>query len=97
MKDMKKRSIRVMELDDFMCRCGECDFEVTCEGKRPVRICCRRCTRSYAVKKLESRTRISNCRWDIFYPLFFFCHPFFFNNSHPLAVISHNPEAFTSI
>jgi hypothetical protein len=60
MKDMKKRSIRVMELDDFMCRCGECDFEVTCEDKRPVRICCRRCARSYAVKKLESRTRLSN-------------------------------------
>jgi ribosomal protein S27AE len=60
MRNMKKRSIRVMELEDFMCRCGQNDFEATHEGGRPVRISCRRCGRGYRVRKLEKTTRISN-------------------------------------
>jgi hypothetical protein len=60
MKGMKKRSIRVMELEDFMCRCGETDFEVTRENGTPVKMACRRCGRNYTIKKLEKKTRLSN-------------------------------------
>jgi hypothetical protein len=57
---MKKRSIRVMELEDFMCRCGRSDFDVAREGGKPVAMSCRHCGRGYEVRKLESKTRISN-------------------------------------
>jgi hypothetical protein len=60
MRCMKKRSIRVMELEDFMCRCGQTDFAVTREGERPVTMSCRHCGRGYAVERLEKTTRISN-------------------------------------
>jgi hypothetical protein len=55
-----KRGIRVIELEDFMCRCGARDFDVEIKEQVPVGLSCRTCGRRYSVKKTEKRTRMSN-------------------------------------
>ena len=57
---MGKRSIRVIELEDFMCRCGSRDFDQKIIEQNPVGLTCRRCGKKYAVKKREKRTRMTN-------------------------------------
>jgi hypothetical protein len=54
-----KRGLRVLELDDFRCRCGSGDFERTEKKGVPVSLLCRSCGRSYAVRKLQKRSRLS--------------------------------------
>ena len=56
---MGKRGVRVLELEDFLCRCGEADFEITESDGVPVSLRCRRCARGYSVRKLEKRSRLS--------------------------------------
>jgi hypothetical protein len=57
---MSKRGIRVIELEDFMCRCGSKDLEQELEAERPVGLTCRTCGRRYSVKKREKRVRVTN-------------------------------------
>lgn len=57
---MGKRGIRVIELEDFMCRCGSRDFETGLKEQTPVGLTCRSCGRRYSVKKREKRTRMTN-------------------------------------
>jgi hypothetical protein len=57
---MGKRGIRVIDLEDFMCRCGSKDFEQELEAGKPVGLTCRACGRRYSVKKREKRVRITN-------------------------------------
>jgi hypothetical protein len=57
---VRQRGIRVIELDDFMCRCGSTEFHRQEEDGRPVELKCRRCGVRYTVRKLEKRTRVSN-------------------------------------
>lgn len=57
---MGKRGIRVIELDDFMCRCGSREFDRKIIEQHPVGLTCRRCGRNYSVKKRERRTRMTN-------------------------------------
>ncbi|MBA7702556.1 hypothetical protein ES703_111325 [subsurface metagenome] len=57
---MKKRGVRVIDLEDFMCRCGSIDFDVEYEEDRPVLMSCQKCSRKYEVKKIEKRTSIHN-------------------------------------
>ncbi len=56
---MKKRGIRVFELEDFMCRCGGTDFQIEQQDDR-TRMTCRQCRRSFQAKKIEKRTFINN-------------------------------------
>jgi hypothetical protein len=55
-----KRGIQVLELEDFMCRCGSRDFEKEIKGKAPVGLTCNSCGQRYSVKKKEKRTRVTN-------------------------------------
>jgi hypothetical protein len=57
---MRRRGIRVIELEDFMCRCGNRDFETTLEEQIPVGLTCRVCGQRYSVRKNEKRTRMTN-------------------------------------
>ncbi len=57
---MGKRGIQVIELADFMCRCGGRDFEKEIKEQVPVGLTCRSCGQRYSVKKKEKRTRITN-------------------------------------
>ena len=57
---MGKRGIRVIELEDFMCRCGSRDFDKKVEAETPVGLICRSCGQRYSVKKREKRIRMSN-------------------------------------
>jgi hypothetical protein len=59
-KAMKKRRIRVMALEDFMCRCGATDFDIHREAEKPIRMTCNNCGRSFAVSELSKKTHISN-------------------------------------
>jgi ribosomal protein L37E len=54
-----KRAVRVLELEDFLCRCGEADFRREPDEGKPAFLICRRCGRSYTVRKLEKRSRLS--------------------------------------
>jgi hypothetical protein len=54
-----KRGVRVVELEDFLCRCGTGDFERTESDGVPVSLRCRSCGRSYAVRKLQKMSRLS--------------------------------------
>jgi ribosomal protein L37E len=51
--------VRVIELEDFLCRCGAADFQKTESDGIPVSMSCRRCGRGYAVRKLEKKSRLS--------------------------------------
>ena len=51
--------MRVLELEDFLCRCGAADFERAESEGVPVSMSCRRCGRGYAVRKLETKSRLS--------------------------------------
>jgi hypothetical protein len=55
-----KRGVRVIELEDFMCRCGSRDFDKEPNGQAPTGLTCRSCGQHYSVKKLEKRTRMTN-------------------------------------
>jgi len=55
-----KRGIQVLELEDFMCRCGSRDFEKEIKEQVPAGLTCRSCGQRYSVKKKEKRTRITN-------------------------------------
>ena len=57
---MGRRGVQVIELEDFMCRCGGRDFDQELEEQTPVRLTCRSCGRRYSVKKKEKRTRMTN-------------------------------------
>ena len=57
---MGKRGIQVIELDDFMCRCGSRDFDREIKKQVPTGLTCRNCGRRYSVKKLEKRARMTN-------------------------------------
>ena len=57
---MGKRGIQVIELDDFMCRCGSRDFDREIKEQNPVSLTCRSCGRRYSVKKREKRIRMTN-------------------------------------
>jgi len=57
---VSKRGIQVIELEDFMCRCGNRDFETTLEEQIPVGLTCRVCGQRYSVRKNEKRTRMTN-------------------------------------
>jgi hypothetical protein len=54
-----KRGVRVVELEDFLCRCGAADFQRTENQGVPVTLRCRLCGRGYEVRKLEKRSRLS--------------------------------------
>jgi hypothetical protein len=54
-----KRGVRVLELEDFLCRCGAADFERTESDGVPVSMRCRRCGRHYSIRKLEKKSRLS--------------------------------------
>jgi hypothetical protein len=56
---MAKRGLRVLDLADFRCRCGGGDFERTEKEGVPVSLRCRSCGRSYSVRQLEKRSRLS--------------------------------------
>ncbi len=55
-----KRGIRVVELEDFICRCGMNDFDLEYREKIPIRMTCKKCSRKYKVKKYEKKTKIQN-------------------------------------
>jgi hypothetical protein len=55
-----KRGIQVLELEDFMCRCGSRDFETETRDQNPTGLYCRSCGRRYSVRKRQKRTRIAN-------------------------------------
>jgi hypothetical protein len=55
-----KRGIRVIDLEDFMCRCGSTDFERISVEDKPTGLTCRGCGRRYSVKKIEKRARLTN-------------------------------------
>ena len=57
---MGKRGVQVIELEDFMCRCGSRDFETELKDQTPVQLTCRSCGRRYSVMKREKRTRMTN-------------------------------------
>jgi hypothetical protein len=57
---VSKRGIRVIELEDFMCRCGSRDFDTETKGRDPVGLSCRSCGRRYSVRKQEKKTRMTN-------------------------------------
>ena len=57
---MSKRGIRVIELEDFMCRCGSRDFDTERKDQTPVGLSCRNCGRRFSVKKSEKKTRMTN-------------------------------------
>jgi ribosomal protein L37E len=60
-----KRGVRVLELEDFLCRCGAADFrreaeqEPEPEAPEPRSMTCRRCGRRYEVRRLEKKSRLS--------------------------------------
>jgi hypothetical protein len=54
-----KRGVRVIELEDFLCRCGAADFRRELGEGEPVSMTCRRCGRAYTVRRLEKRSRLS--------------------------------------
>jgi ribosomal protein L37E len=54
-----KRGVRVIELEDFLCRCGAADFRREPGEQEPLSMTCRRCGRTYTVRKLEKRSRLS--------------------------------------
>ena len=56
---MGKRVVRVLELEDFLCRCGAADFQRQPGMDEPESLRCRRCGRSYAVRRLEKKSRLS--------------------------------------
>jgi hypothetical protein len=55
-----KRGVQVIELEDFMCRCGSRNLETELEDQIPVGLTCLSCGRRYSVKKLEKRTWMTN-------------------------------------
>jgi hypothetical protein len=57
---VRRRGILVIELEDFMCRCGSRDFDREFKEEIPVGLTCRSCGQRYSVKKKERRTRMSN-------------------------------------
>jgi hypothetical protein len=57
---MRRRGIRVIDLEDFMCRCGSTAFEHRQVDGQPVEMSCRNCGARYSVRKLEKRTWVSN-------------------------------------
>ena len=57
---MARRGVRVIELEDFMCRCGSRDFQTELEEQSPVGLTCKSCGRHYSVQKREKRTRMTN-------------------------------------
>jgi ribosomal protein L37E len=54
-----KRGVRVLELEDFLCRCGAADFAQLPSDEEPASLSCRRCGRAYTVRKLEKKSRLS--------------------------------------
>ena len=57
---MRRRGIRVIELEDFMCRCGSTAFDRKGGSESPETMTCRQCGARYSVRKLEKRVRVSN-------------------------------------
>jgi len=55
-----KRGVRVIELADFMCRCGAQDLERLERDGQVAQLRCRGCGRRYAVRALTRQTRVSN-------------------------------------
>jgi len=56
---MGRRGVRVLELEDFLCRCGAADFELRPGGEEPQTMTCRRCGRSFTVRRLQKKSRLS--------------------------------------
>ncbi len=56
---MGKRGVRILELEDFLCRCGAADFARLPSDDEPLSMRCRRCGRSYEVRRLEKKSRLS--------------------------------------
>jgi hypothetical protein len=56
---VSKRGVRVIELGDFLCRCGAGDLQTTQRDGEPIALRCPRCGRGYTVRKLEKRSRLS--------------------------------------
>ncbi len=56
---MAKRGLRVLDLADFRCRCGAGELERTFREGTPVSLLCRSCGRSYSVRQLQKRSRLS--------------------------------------
>lgn len=50
----------MIELEDFICRCGARDFIVDREQSAPYRMGCRACRREYRVRKLEKKASLNN-------------------------------------
>jgi hypothetical protein len=57
---VSKRAVVVLEIEDFMCRCGKRVFDKQLEGQTTVGLTCRTCGRRYSVKKKEKKTRMTN-------------------------------------
>jgi hypothetical protein len=57
---VSRRGVRVIELQDFMCRCGGTDLERREQDGEAVELRCSGCGRRYAVRRLTRQTRISN-------------------------------------
>jgi len=55
-----KRGVRVIELSDFMCRCGAQNLPRQEQNGEPVELHCSGCGRRYAVRVLRRQTRVSN-------------------------------------
>jgi len=59
MQGVGKRGMRVLELEDFFCRCGAADFEKTENDGVLVSMSCRRCGLHFSIRKLEKKSRLS--------------------------------------
>ena len=57
---MRKRGIHVIDLDDFMCRCGHREFDREEQNGAATGLTCRVCKLHYSVKKKEKRIRMTN-------------------------------------
>jgi hypothetical protein len=57
---MNKRGVRVIELSDFMCRCGGRELERRERDGEPVELRCPACGRRFRVRRLARRSRVSN-------------------------------------
>jgi hypothetical protein len=57
---VSRRGVRVIELQDFMCRCGGTELERAERNGEVVELRCPNCGRRYAVRRLTRQTRVSN-------------------------------------